>query len=444
MRREKSDHICCQKSNFQSSSFPKYSNPYIVKFPFSISLLFLFLCFNIAISAQTPNRAEVGINQEETTQNAPAKELEEAEINILFSYYDQDGNHSPVTGGIGTESLQDYTSAIIINLPLNEKNQVNVTAGFDYYTSASTDRIDTRISSASSQDVRTYINVGYTRLNPKKNESFGINFGGSNEYDVISFQGGLNYTKASKDNNREISLAAQVLMDDWSFFYPVELRREGQLLTNSLRYSYNLSTTYSQVINKRAQAALTFDVVYQSGLLSTPFHRVYFQEQEQAKIEMLPSSRLKLPIGLRFNYYLSDRFLLRSYYRFYWDDWGIMGHTFSLEIPFKINRFFSVYPHYRFHTQTAANYFKPYKEHSLSDTFYTSDYDLSGLSSHQMGFGLRYSPLNGIGRMKLLKLNKNKPDKILLFKSVDLRGAYYQRSDGLKATLISLDFGFTF
>ena len=31
--------------------------------------------------------------------------LEEKEVNILFDYYQQDGNHAPVTGGLGTEKL---------------------------------------------------------------------------------------------------------------------------------------------------------------------------------------------------------------------------------------------------------------------------------------------------------------------------------------------------
>ncbi|MFK7904741.1 MAG: DUF3570 domain-containing protein [Chitinophagales bacterium] len=225
--------------------------------------------------------------------------------------------------------------------------------------------------------------------------------------------------------------------------YPSELRRQGALLNTNLRQSYNLSATYSQVINKRMQIAFNPEVVYQSGLLSTPFHRVYFQEQSQAKVEQLPGTRLKIPLGVRFNYYLSDNILLRTYYRFYTDDWGVTGHTASIEVPFKINRFFSIYPHYRYHTQTAADYFKPHKQHVLSETFYTSDYDLSAFSSQQYGFGVHYSPLNGIGRMKVPTLGK-KPPKLLLFKSIDLRGTLYDRSDGLKAWLLSLDMAFTF
>ncbi|MEZ4883615.1 MAG: DUF3570 domain-containing protein [Chitinophagales bacterium] len=403
-------------------------------------IVVVLLASQTSMGQSTPDPT---IDNSSTQIDAPTKQLEEAEMNILFSYYSQDGNHSPVTGGIGTESLQDYTSTIIVNLPLNEKSKMDITAGFDFYSSASTDNIDTRISSASSSDSRIYFNVGYSRLVPDKNKSFGVMIGGSREYDVTSLQGGLNFSKASKDNNREISLAAQAFFDTWDLIYPIELRNQGALLNTNIRQSYNLSATYSQVINKRMQIAFNPEVTYQTGLLSTPFHRVYFLEQQQAKIEQLPDTRLKIPLGLRINYYLSDKILLRSYYRYYSDDWGITGHTASLEIPFKINRFFSIYPHYRYYTQTAADYFKPYKEHSLSDTFYTSDYDLSAFSSQQYGVGVHYSPLNGIGRMKMLKLGK-KPANILLFKSIDLRGTLYDRSDGLKAWLISLDMGFTF
>ena len=119
---------------------------------------------------------------------------------------------------------------------------------------------------------------------------------------------------------------------------------------------YNLGLTYSQVINRKLHTSLSLDGIYMTGLLSTPFHRVYFQEQAAAKVEKLPDTRLKtagraaaeLPCRR-----LSGR---PPYYRYYWDSWGIQAQTASLELPVKINRFFSVYPFYRYHNQTAADY----------------------------------------------------------------------------------------
>ena len=72
-----------------------------------------------------------------------------------------------------------------------------------------------------------------------------------------------------------------------------------------------------------------------------------------------------------------------------------------------------------------------FKEHTTTESFYTSDYDLSGLSSHKYGFGFKISPLWGIGRFKLGK------KKMAVFKEIDLRYANYNRSDGLTAWTVT-------
>ena len=223
--------------------------------------------------------------------------------------------------------------------------------------------------------------------------------------------------------------------------YPEELRRKGKLVATDKRQSYNGSASITQVVNKRIQVSITADVVYQRGLLSTPFHRVYFQEQDLPKVEILPSSRIKIPIGLRFNYYMNDRILARLFYRYYWDDWGMQGHTFEVEMPIKITRFVSIYPVYRFHKQTGIDYFKPYKEHTLDEAFYSSDTDLSTLHSHKIGIGTRISPPNGIARIKRLFAIKR---PVLTFKGIDFRYGYYIRSTDLRAHIatVGLSFGF--
>jgi hypothetical protein len=366
------------------------------------------------------------------------KELPPADVNILASYYSQDGDHSPVTGGIGTEELTDVTPTVIVNVPLDTVTNLLVNFGMDFYSSASTDKIDYNVSSASSSDMRTHINVGLSRRNSLSRVTKSVTVGGSNEYDYNSLSLVGSWAKESQDGNREVSFAGQVFFDTWKIIYPIELRGRGDLVDTDKRQSFNFTGTVSQVITRRLQASLTADVVYQTGLLSTPFHRVYVQEQEEALVEQLPASRLKFPIGLRANYYISDLLTARMFYRFYTDDWGITGNTIELETPFKMGPFFSIYPFYRFHTQTAADYFAPFKEHSLSEEFYTSDYDLSDLSSHKVGLGVRYSPLFGVAKFGLpFTQNDTK------LKSIELRASQYWRSDGLKAFLISTDLGFT-
>lgn len=120
------------------------------------------------------------------------------------------------------------------------------------------------------------------------------------------------------------------------------------------------------------------------------------------KVENLPGNRLKIPIGIRLNYYASDFLVLRSYYRFYKDDFGLIGNTFNIETALKIGPFLSLIPFYRYHTQISSDYYQPFGQHFDGERlYYTSDNDLAGLHSNKLGLGIRYSPVFGIGRMKL-------------------------------------------
>lgn len=380
----------------------------------------------------------------------------ETEINILSSYYDQDGNHSAVTGGTGTELLTDFTPTVIVNVPLDSGKQISINAGIDFYTSASTDNIDDK-SSASGKDSREHVDFSYTQRLPYRRETFSVSGGLSTEYDVNSVSFGGSWTKESKDGNRELSFNGKAFLDKWKIYSPDEFRSrgigDGQQSDN--RNSYTFGIGFGQVLSKRLQASLTSEVVYQKGMLSTPFHRVFFNDgidveglterqlinsSKLRRVENLPTSRLKIPIGLRLNYYASDFLVLRSYYRYYWDDFGIIGHTMNLETALKISPFLSVIPFYRYNTQTAADYYKPFGEHQDGESlYYTSDNDLAGLSSNKFGLGVRYSPVFGIGRIKLPGI---KDGSLLTFKGIDLRFAKYYRSDGLNAWIASFDLSF--
>ncbi len=359
----------------------------------------------------------------------------EIEANFMSSYYTQDGDNAAVTGGVGTEALTDIANIFVVNVPIDSTISISLTAGADYYTSASTDNINANVSSASSKDLRSYANIGFNKKNLKKGETYGIKAGFSTEYDYQSISGGLSYTKEFNEGNTELSLTGQAFIDNWDLIYPSELRREVSL-PSSGRQSYNGQLVFSQVINKRLQMSISAEAILMKGLLSTPFHRVYFAEQTRADIERLPNSRLKIPVGLRLNYFATDNIILRSYYRYYSDDWGIQAHTASLDVPIKLSPALTVMPFYRYHTQTAADYFAPFKAHSINETLYTSDYDLSALSSHKVGLGFRVAPIYGLARAKIFKWG-------FQVKYLELRAAYYKRDTGLTGYSGSINVGFS-
>lgn len=358
------------------------------------------------------------------------------DVNFLTSYYQQDGNNSAVEGGLGTEDLTDVANILIVNIPLDSSKSLSVTFGADFYTSASTDMIDADMSSASSKDLRAYASIGYSVKKLQSGWTFGGRIGFSSEYDYTSLNGGLNIAKEWNQGNTELGISAQVFVDQWKLYFPEELKNRVSVPTKNRR-SYNVSAVFSQVINKRMQFSLSAEAIYMEGLLSTPFHRVFFADSNEGDIERLPESRLKLPFSFRFNYFPMDKFIVRSYYRFYTDDFGIVAHTANLEIPFKVSDVVSIAPFYRYHSQSSADHFAPYKQHLSSEEFYTSDYDLSSLSSHKIGLAFGYSPVYGLSRGRIFS-------RPFMFKSIELRAAYYSRDTGLNAILFSANLNFNF
>lgn len=143
-------------------------------------------------------------------------------------------------------------------------------------------------------------------------------------------------------------------------------------------------------------------------------------------MERLPDQLFKIALAGRLNYYINERLTLRTYYRYYTDDWDIDSHTVSLTRPVKLSDKFTIYPTYRYYRQIQTRYFAPYNEHLSTDRFYTSDCDLSKFSSDQFGFGISYTDI--FTKLKIWKFG---------LKSVDLRFNHYQRSTGLSADIIS-------
>jgi hypothetical protein len=363
-----------------------------------------------------------------------SRKLKLEEINFVSGYYSQDGNNSAVTGGIGTEQLTDISNLLELKFikPGKEERShlLNFQVGLDAYSSASSDKIDpSTVSSASKSDRRIYPSVSYGFNNKKRGYTLGASGYFSTEYDYTSIGTGLNFSKISKDKNKEFLVKFQAFFDNWKIILPVELRNQPDAFTQgSNRNSYNSALIYSFAVNMRLQAAILAEPAYQNGLLSTPFHRVYFVNND-LKVEHLPDTRYKLPLGLRLNYFLGDRIVLRSFYRYYADSWKISAHTLSLEAPVKITPFLSVAPVYRFYNQSAAEYFAPYKEHLPAENFFTSDYDLSAFSSHLAGVNFRTVSASGILGWKR-------------WNSFEVRYSYYYRSTKLTAHSVAVAFRF--
>lgn len=355
------------------------------------------------------------------------------EVDFLFNYYEQDGIHSAVTGGQGTEELRDRAGKIVVSVPLDSVQSLRAQTDINHYTSASTDKIDSYVSSASRRDSRASLQLAYQRKWGSQYEA-GIGAGMSVESDYLSKSLSASWGWLSKDQNRSLSLNAQAYFDTWIVIFPEELRGPGLVsVPTDRRRSFNLAANWGQIISPKIQASLGAELVVQQGLLSTPFHRVYFQGESLPRVEKFPLWRLKYPLGLRLNWFATDWLVFRSYYRYYFDNFDIQAHTLRLEVPLKLHFSLTLLPYYRFHTQTAAYFFAPFNEHVNGVDYWTSDFDLSAFQSHRFGAGVRFSPLYGLLRFKA----GNK--RLAMLKSLSLRYGHYRRSDGLKANIFGLN-----
>ena len=349
------------------------------------------------------------------------------DANFLFNYYDQDGGHSAVTGGRGTQELQDVAGKMVIKVEMDSVTQFYTSLSVNRYSSASTDRIDSRLSSASARDYHAEINMGYEKKKNKK-LSTGGSFYGAVESDYISMGVGCSL-KRKEVKQGTYSLKLKGYYDSWILIYPEELRRENfRMAPTDKRYSVNLMQEYSWNISKRASAVLTLDLTWQNGMLSTPFHRVYFKDTTAVSIEQLPKNRFKVPLGIELNAFLSDFLILKTKMRLYSDNFGIDAFTGKINPVFLVSKSLSIAPFYRYHIQSSSKYFNPFAQNQFSEKYYSSDYDLSAINSNNFGLRVKYNPSYGV-------LGKNR----LGWKNIGIKYSNYSRSDGLKANIIGIN-----
>lgn len=501
----------------------------------------------------------------DSTEVYKKRVLETFEIELLNSYYKQNGNNAAVTGGIGTEELSDITPTIRLSIPLNDDDILTIDAGISAYSSASSSNLDpfdnsgastgheeddddydklafdddddddddddnddddddddddnddddddddddndddddddddnygtsevngspwVESSGASKQDIWLNGSIRYSHSSDDRNQNWHAKMSYSSEYDYTSFGFGAGISKLFNKKNTELNIKGSAYIDQWKPKYPTEidsyfeadqdlnkgffqsidiLNQQGNkidkngtnawrpfnntLIQNTDRNTYTLSLEFSQILSKNSQLSIFVDLIKQQGWLANPMQRVYFSDRDNFyignpehisnytsrnntevfqladDIERLPSTRFKLPIGIRYHHYINEFLVIRSYYRYYMDDWGVLSNTLNIELPVKINQYFTIRPTLRVYNQTQADYFAPFEDHISTQDYYTSDYDLSQFTSQQYGVGIRYTDLLTNTHIWSLGL-----------KSIDFKFSHYDRSTGLHANIIS-------
>lgn len=372
-------------------------------------------------------------------QTAPEESID---IDILFSYYDQDGDHSPVTGGIGTEALQVVSPVVVVTWRRDEKWTFSGDLGVDQMSSASIGNIQMELSSASipSADTRFFTNLKATRSFGR--QAVGLTIGAAGEYDYESLSYGLDWTIALNRDNTAISAAVRRYDD------AIELigldgngyQGEGLPITAGTadRTTTDLFLSVSQTLGRRTAGSIELFVSQQEGFLSTPFHEIILAADAshtdgRIVAERLPDSRDRQAVSLKLNHAFHDRIVQRVGYRHYSDDWGITAHTVDLETHFRLAGDLQmwVYPILRYHTQSGADWFGLPATFSGAEDYRTSDWDLAETTTNKYGVG--WSVTAPPQQEWIWRLDR-----------FEVRGTVYDRDDGLRGFTTSFGFGWTF
>ncbi len=214
-------------------------------------------------------------NTDENKNTYKKRVLENSEVDILTSFYTQDGSNAAVTGGIGSENLQDIAANITISVPLNADDVFSFDGTISDYTSASSSNLnpffkagsrnnggnggddddraqplDTRTwaaktgassgggnssgptigtpwsasSGASKTDVWGSGTLGYSHSSDSRNSIYNTHLSFSKEFDYTSFGLGAGFTKLFNQKNTEIGIKGNVYFDKWNPQYPTEIK----------------------------------------------------------------------------------------------------------------------------------------------------------------------------------------------------------------------------
>lgn len=356
-------------------------------------------------------------------------------IDIVYNQYFQNGNNSAVTGGIGTEELYVYGPSLNIKR-IKNLHSFNINLGADVITSASTDNIDFVVSSASKIDSRVYINGKYEKYFKKLDCTFFGGAGLSIESDYFSLGSKLGIIKESKNRLSQYNLEFQMFNDDlrWGrvspnyfrpvkLIYPVELRYK-EWYDVVKRNTYNLKIGWNRVLNKRNILGLYSDVSFQSGLLATPFHRIYFSDGTEA-VEQLPKERWRFAFAFKLNSFIGGRVVVKNAISPYLDNFGVLSLALQNETLLKLNHKLFLLSNIRVFAQKESFYFNKIFAHDKNELYYTSDFDLSTFQTLDLGLGLKLVP-------------DQSNSKKVFFNSLTIRYNFMYNTRGLIGHMVSL------
>jgi hypothetical protein len=210
--------------------------------------------------------------------------------------------------------------------------------------------------------------------------------GGSARYsyepDYASYFVGASFTQALAQENTTVGVAAAIGQDSVESIgaFGVEMHH-GDLTT------LVGSASLTQVVTANMIAGVTYDLAHLDGCQSNPYRSAI--TGDGLVPERNPELRTRHAIAGTLKRFLpSTETTLITTYRFYADTWDIEAHTPELRVIQEAGDGIDFAVRYRFHWQSAADFYMPsYPTNDPDDFPYvTDDVKLSRFTTHTIGF----------------------------------------------------------
>ena len=178
-----------------------------------------------------------------------------------------------------------------------------------------------------------------------------------------------------------------------------EILRNGDPLFEEEADRRNYRLGISQIVTRDLIVGLSYEAIADEGFLNNPYRSVRYLDSGSAagfsyQPEVYPNTRSSNAMAVRSKYFLDYRAAVHGEYRFFTDSWGIDAHTAEIGYthPYRQAWVFDV--GYRFHTQTAADFYSDLFPYVDAQNFLARDKELSTFSSHTLRLGASYNFLD--------------------------------------------------
>jgi len=301
------------------------------------------------------------------TELAAAAVLPEERADLLYHKYDG--------GGVEVDG-----PSLLVRKNIGDSVSVGLNHYVDNVTSAS---IDVVVSASEYTEEREENSISIDYLRQKTTVSMGYTVSDESDFEAKTLSLGISQDMFGDLTTISMSFAfgdntvGQNV--DESFEETAEVR------------SYRLSV--SQILTKSLVMALTLETITDEGYLNNPYRSVRYRSGPDSysfQQEIYPKTRTSHALAVRGNYFLPQRAAIHAGVRYFDDTWDIEATTYEVGYTMPFGEEWIVEATYRYHDQTAAEFYSDLFPFIDSQSFLARDKELSSFTSSTLGLGASY------------------------------------------------------